>query len=457
MQLTVENLNSTQRLLKVTLPADQIRKMYDAEVHRNMKSARLPGFRKGHVPVNVVESRYGEQIMGQLLSQCVQDSLQDAQKQNGIHIVGKPQVSFGNTSIRDGHDITYDITVDVYPELELHPLQDLSVREVTSHITAADIDAMIERIRDQRARWQVDDTLAAAADLLVYLDIRTVRDTDRGEDGSGGRTTNEFPLIIGRNSPYPGFDEKIIGHHAGDRFSFSLEYAPDTTPEVLAGHSFDFEVSIKSVSRKILPEVDEQLIRAMGVRDGTMESFRREVERNLQRTMSDELHRTNFRHVTDALLKEYGEFELPQSLIEREHEALIETFARRMAQYQHGRDRRRLDLDKLVDDVARDRLREIAVRRARFEVIMFNITRSKEFTGPTQEQINDECRLQAAAYENADAAAAEIRNDRVLYQGVIEAATEKAFVSYVLGHATATQEDMSFSSLLSAGREGEAQ
>ena len=454
MQLTVENLNSTQRLLKVTLPADQIKKMYDAEVHKNMKSARLPGFRKGHVPMNVVESRYGEQIMGQLLSQCVQDSLQDAQKQNRLHIVGKPQVSFGNTSISDGRDITYDITVDVYPELELHPLQNLSVREVTSHITADDVDAMIERIRDQRARWQVDDAMPAAADLLVYLDIMTVRDNDSGEDGSGGRMTNEFPLIIGRNSPYPGFDEKIIGHLAGDKFSFSLEYAPDTTPEVLAGHRFDFEVAVKSVSKKILPEVDEQLIRAMGIRDGTMESFRREVERNLQRTMADELHRANFRHITDALLEEYGEFELPKSLIDREHEALIETFARRMAQYQQGRVRRRLDPDELIDDVARNRLREIAERRARFEVIMFNITRSEGFTGPTAEQINDECRLQAAAYENADAAAAELRNDRVLYQGVVEAATEKAFVSYVLGQASATQEDMSFSSLL-ASREGE--
>lgn len=438
MQLTVENISSTQRLVKVTVPSEDLQKVYDAQVRKTMKTARMDGFRKGHVPANIIESQYGKQILEKLMSDFIGQSISSAEKENKIAIVGHPKVKI--EKLQKGEDLAYELTVDVFPEFEVKPLDALNIDVVKSEVKDGDVDKMIEVLRNQQATWKNNDTLGAQKDNLLYIDF-TAKDGDK--EVTKGKNY-EFPLVIGRNSPYPGFDDQLIGHKTGDSVSFRLKLPEDFHDKDIAGKEIDFEVKIKSVSEKILPEVDDRFIAKFGVKDGKLSTLKTELAKNMNRELIKAVHAANSQNVFNALLEQYGEFEIPESLQEQEMGFLKQRIKQQYTQAGIKEDQ---IPDDFLTDTMKEQLDAEAAKRARFQVILYNIAREKDFKGPTPEQINEECRLMAQAYENSEEVAAQIKKNRELFQNVFSQAYDKSFVQFVIDNAKTTEVPKTFSEL----------
>lgn len=320
MQVSVHVGEGLTREMRVDLPAEDIEAEIDKRLQRFARSARAPGFRPGKVPLRLLRQQYGDQVRGEVFGEMVQSTFQTAMQQQALQPIGMPSIE-PEVDHKAGR-YAYKASFEVFPVFEFKSLANTTIERPVAEVTEADIDLMIERLRDQRRTWL---EVARAAQQGDQLKVSFQGSID-GEPFEGG-TAENFPIEIGSDRMIPGFEEQLIGASVGGECAFDLRFPEDYHGKHLAGQNAHFKVQIHQIFEPKRPEVDADFIKEMGVGSGEMTEFRADVRDSMDREMQNRIHELVKAQVMDLLI-EANPTELPQSLIDQEVRAVRESFSK---------------------------------------------------------------------------------------------------------------------------------
>ncbi|MCB1657616.1 MAG: trigger factor [Pseudomonadales bacterium] len=328
MQVSVENVSTLERRLKIAVPAAQVEQTVNKKINQAARTIKMDGFRVGKVPLNVIKKRYGASIRAEALDDIIRDAYVGALQQTELKVAGFPNIE--PISFDEGKDVEFAAVVEVYPEVTLADFAALAVERPTSEVTDADIDTMIANLRRQRAKWEESTEAAAEQDRLTIDFEGSVA----GEKFDGG-TAQDFNIVIGAKRMIPGFEEQLVGAKAGDELTITVTFPADYQAENLAGKEAQFKINVKKVVKPVLPELDAAFLEAFGIKDGNVEQFRADVRKNMERELKNAIRAKVKASVFDALVNA-NSLEVPKALvadeINRQRQQAIQQFGGKSAQ-----------------------------------------------------------------------------------------------------------------------------
>ncbi len=439
MQASIENLEGLKRRITVTVPAEDVKKAYAASLRKYAKNVRLDGFRKGHVPTKVLENYYGASIMSDVVDALIKDTLFKAIDECGAVNASAPEI--GTESAFDPQaDFTYKATFEVFPQVEDKPLSEMPLKVVNSEISDADVDKMIERLRMQQSKWQVNEAAEVADGKLAKIDFVGRVDGVEFEHGSA----KDYSLYVGHTSMIPGFTEQIIGHKAGDHFNIQVTFPEDYHEESLKGKNAEFEITVNSVSDQIMPELNADFFKLFGTEDGSYETFRADLLRNMEREQSKALIRAQRDNVCSALLDYFGPFEIPAAAVDNERKRMCEADVEHLKSY-----RIPVKQDPYSDP---ERHKTDAENSVRLSCIIQHFVEKSGLKSPSDESVESILSMIADAYEDPEMVKREIRKDSKQFSSIRNQAFEHDVFNYIQNNSKCEQQQVSFFELLELAR-----
>ncbi|RUM53408.1 MAG: trigger factor, partial [Marinomonas sp.] len=320
MQVSVETTSPIERVLTISVPAARIDDKVNAEVAKTAKTVRIDGFRKGKVPVSVVKKRFGQSIRMEALEQVMRDAYVEAIQAESINPAGMPAIEPKN--IAEGADLEFVAKVEVYPTIELADASKIEVNRVVADVTEADVDTMLETLRKQNAEWSAVEREAKDGDQ-VTIDFEGFL----GEEAFEGGAAQGHKLVLGSNSMIPGFEEGIVGIKAGEERTITVTFPESYQAEHLAGKEASFKITAHEVADQVLPELNDEFASKFGLETADLASLRAEVQKNMERELSQAVKAKLKNSLFDQLLA-LNPVDVPASLVEQEVNGLRQQAAR---------------------------------------------------------------------------------------------------------------------------------
>ena len=322
MKTEFTDISATQKTLTIEIPVDIV----DAEINRvakgYTKQARIPGFRPGKVPTNLVKKRFKEQILHDVAHGLIPRAVDEALQERGIEPVDTPNIK--DVALEEGQPLKFTAAIETVPPFDVG---DLSTIEATRHpsvITDEAVDKTLQNLRQRGAKFEpVEDRGVENGDTVV-LDIER-KDADGKPDSH-----NDVSLELGSPANPPGFDAELIGLRTAESKTFTIHFPDDYAVKEMANTDVEYSVTVKDIRRKVLPELDDEFAKDVGAFE-SLGALRDRVRADLQQESED--HATQ--HLRTDVLKQLSErvtFDLPPSLVDREMDRRIEEFASRLMQ-----------------------------------------------------------------------------------------------------------------------------
>lgn len=428
MQVSVETTQGLGRRLSITIKAEDITKAVDKELINTAKKVRIDGFRKGKVPLKVVEQRYGASILQDALSDLMQRNFVEAIIQEKLNPAGKP--TYIPTEYKKGEDYTFTVEFEIYPQVEIKNLDKIEVEKPIAEVSDADVETMIETLRKQQGSWKEIDQEAKEQNR-VTLDF--VGQVD-GAEFEGGKA-NDFALVLGQGRMIPGFEDAIIGHKAGDQFDINVTFPEDYHAENLKNKPAVFAATLKKVEELELPELTEDVVKRFGIANGSVESLRDEVRKNMSRELNATIRNKIKNQAIDGLAKN-NEIDVPSALIEGEVDVLRQQAASRFG----GNTKQAMDLPKELFEA--EAKRRVVVGLLFREIIDSNKLKADE------ERVKSLIDEIATAYEDPKEVLEYYNKDKKAMDNIRSVALEDQVVDLLLASAKVTEKHYSFSELM---------
>ena len=425
MQVSIESSKGLERQLKVGVPAGKIDDEVLQRLQKATKTAKIKGFRKGKVPLQVVKQYYGKGLRQEVVGELVNSSFYEAIQQEKLRPVGQPRID--DIQDKPGEDLQYKATFEVYPEVKLADLKKISVLRPVSEVTQPDIDKMIDVLRDQQATYDVEDKVAEDGDQ-INLDYVG---THKGEEFPGGKAEGQA-LVLGSNSMIPGFEDGLLGLGAGDEKVLKLKFPKDYHAEDLKGKAVQFSVKVHSVAVKNLPELNDEFFKRYGVESGGADKFREDVESNMERELRNAVRSKVKNRVMDQLFK-LNQVELPEALVANE----ITQLKQQMVQQFGGG--QQLDLNMLPDDMFKAK----AERRAALGVIVSEVIKVESLE-PDEQQVRARVDEIASTYEQPSEVVDYYYSKPELLSSVEAVVLEDQVTELVLSKCKLKEENLSY-------------
>lgn len=314
MQVSVENTSALERRMTIGVPAERIETEVNKRLQQTARRAKVPGFRPGKVPMSVIRQRYEASARQEALGDLIQETFYEAVVEQKLNPAGAPAVE--PKVFEKGKDLEYVATFEVFPEFEVKGLDGIEIERQDSSVEDADIDKMLDVLRKQGTRYEAVNR-AAANDDQVTLDFVGTQD---GEAFAGG-SAEGTKLVLGSGRMIPGFEDGLVGAKAGDERVLDLTFPEDYQNLDLAGKAAQFKVTVKEVAAPELPELNEAFFKQFGVEETTVEGFRAEVRKNMDRELRQALKTKVKNQVMDGLLAA-NQIEVPAALISNEVDRL---------------------------------------------------------------------------------------------------------------------------------------
>ncbi|PAW37423.1 trigger factor [Pantoea vagans] len=428
MQVSVETTQGLGRRITITVAADSIESAVKKELVDVARKVRMDGFRKGKVPMNIVAQRYGASVRQDVLGELMTRNFVDAIIKEKINPAGAPNYVPGE--YKEGQDFTYSVEFEVYPEVELKGLENIEVEKPVVEVTDADVDTMLDTLRKQQANWIESDATAGPEDRAT-IDFNGSVD---GEEFEGGKAT-DFVLAMGQGRMIPGFEEGVVGHKAGETFTIDVKFPDDYHAETLKGKDAKFEIVLKKVETRELPELTEEFIKRFGVEDGSVAGLRTEVRKNMDRELKGAIRNRIKTQAIDGLV-EANEIDVPAALVDSE----IDVLRRQAAQRFGGNEQQALELP-------RELFEEQAKRRVVVGLLLGEVIRTHELKAD-EARVNTMIEEMASAYEDPKEVIEFYSKNNELMNNMRNVALEEQAVEAVLAKAKVTEKETNFQELM---------
>ena len=430
MQMTLETLGQLERRLHVAVPIEQIEGEVQKRLARLAKTVKIAGFRPGKVPLKMVTQQYGPQVRSDVISDTVQSSLNDAIRAQNLRVAGYPRIEPKQPAAEDQFE--FSAVFEVYPEITLGDLSGVKIMRPVADVTAIDVEHTLDVLRKQNVRYELVARSAQSEDR-VMVDFSGRID---GVEFPGGQA-KDFAITLGEGRMLPEFDTALSGMSAGETKTFKLVFPPGYHGREVAGRTAEFSLTVHSVARPILPEIDAEFARKFGIASGSVDELRSEVAANLKLELKRKIEAALKQQVIQAL-RSTSQLVVPKSLVELEAENLL----RRTSEEMKQRGARESNLPTTADI-----FRPQAEERVAFGLILNEIVRVNQLQ-PKPEQVRALVAEAAQTYEQPDAVIRWHYEKPERLNDFQTAAVEHNVVEWALGRARVEDQPTTFSELM---------
>jgi trigger factor len=394
MKTEVVDVSPTRKEIKIEIDAALVRSAYDRVTAQYAKMANVPGFRKGHTPRSVVQTRFKNEIRGEVLREIVPQAVQDAIEERGLVVLGEPDIHLDNSEALEklgAEPVSIHVHVEVLPEVALGEYKGLEAARRVRPVMDEDVERVIDGLREASASLEpVEDRGAELGDTV------TVNFTGKFVDDAEAEDINveEVDVELGGPGVQQEFTDNLLGVKADETKTFSVNYPEDFTSKGLAGKRVDYTADVTAVRRKVLPDADDEWARSIGEEFETLEALRAKVREDLEaRTKMESENRLR----SDVMRKlvETHQFEVPQTLVEHQTQHRMQTLMREMMG--QGVDPRQTEINW---DGVRDEMRGQAADDVRGSMLLETIA-ERENLAVSDEEIEEEIQRIAEASRQA--------------------------------------------------------
>ncbi len=378
------DVSDTKKNLVVEIPSTIVDAEIDKVSRDYSRAARIPGFRPGKVPAKVVRQRFRDQILHDVAHGLIPRAVDEALRERGVEPVDTPDIQ--DVVVEEGQPLKFTATFETVPPIDPGDYSGLTLRKKPVSIDDEAVEQALEQLRERAARYEpVEDRGIANGDSVLMDMVRiAVAPPKEGEEPESGepeeqtdRHENITVDIGGRANP-PGFDEQLLNLSAGDSKSFDVVYPADYTIAELAGTTVKYEVTIKAVRRRVVPDLDDELAKDMGEFQ-SLDALRSRVRADLEHEATHESER----EMRSELLKQLAarvEFDVPASLVDREVDRRVEEFVRRLIEQQIDPMRTNINWEEF-----RERQKEAASEAVKSALVLDEVARRESLAAADDE------------------------------------------------------------------------
>ena len=423
MQVSVENTSALERRMTIAVPAERVETEVNKRLQQTARRAKVAGFRPGKVPMSVIRQRYEEAARQEAFGDLVQSSFYEAVVEQKLNPAGAPAVE--PKSFEKGKDLEFVAIFEVFPEFTVAGFDSINVERLSAEVADADLDNMLEVLRKQNTRFE---TVERAAQIDDQVNIDFVGKVD-GEEFAGG-SAKGTQLVLGSGRMIPGFEDGLVGAKAGEERVVNVTFPEDYQNLDLAGKAAEFTITVNSVSAPQLPELNEEFFAQFGIKETTLEGFRTEVRKNMERELRQAIKTKVKNQVMDGLLAA-NPIEVPKALLENEVNRL-----RVQAVQQFGGNIK-------PEQLPAELFEEQAKRRVVLGLIVAEVVKQFDLK-PDEGKVREMIEEMASAYQEPEQVISwYYKNDQQLNE-VRSVVLEEQVVDTVLQKATVTDKSVSY-------------
>lgn len=325
MKSELVDVNETRRDLTIEVPSDVVSEAIGHAAAKLGKQARIPGFRPGKVPSNVIRQRFKPQIMQDVAEHLIAKAVGEALTEKGVEPVDTPDIK--DLVLEEGKPLTFKASFDVVPSFDPGDLSTIEAVEPSRAVADDAVGQSLERLRERHARYEPVESGAVEAGHTVVVGLERQGTDKEGKPGEVDKH-EQVNIELGAPSNPPGFDAEVIGMTPGASKSFTITYPEDYTIPELAGGKVNYTVNLKEIKKRVVPTLDDELAKDLGD-FASLEDLRKRIREDLEH---EAMHAAE-RQVRQDVMRQLATrvpFPVPSSLVEREIDRRIEDFARRL-------------------------------------------------------------------------------------------------------------------------------
>lgn len=365
MLLNFEDISPVRKAIEVEIPADRIAHEAQRVTSEFGRHAKLPGFRPGKVPANVVRTRFAREIQEEVMSRLLPVSFREAIADRGLEPVGDPQLEHLDPFI-EGAPVKYKAKFEVKPQIDLQEYRGIEVAEPATEVSDADVDAMVERLREQASSYRLESERGLQDGDFAVIDI-----VSTAEGMETKRDTGH--LKIGEEGPLPELHEVLQGKKPGETAVVEKAYRDDAANEEFRNRTVRHEVTVKEIRVQEKPEVTDEFAKSFGGWESVTE-MREAIAADIRRHREAEALRAKRNQIGEVLLERHH-FEVPEALVDDELGKSMQNYARFLASQGVNLETADLDWRKIGEE-----FRPEAVKRAKRGLILEAIARKENIT-----------------------------------------------------------------------------
>ena len=390
MSVQVEKLEKSMAKLTIEASAEDFEAAIDKAYKKNRSKIAMPGFRKGKAPRKMIEKMYGAGIFYEdAANAIIPDAYADAAKESGLEIVAQPEIDV--VQIESGKPFIFTATVAVKPEVTLGEYKGIEVEKKTAEVTDEDINAEIDRVRENNSRMiTVDDRATQDGDTVVIVFDGYVD----GEQFEGGKA-EDYSLVLGSHTFIDNFEDQLVGKNIGDDVEVNVTFPDQYQAEELQGKPAVFKVKIKEIKVKELPEVDDEFAQDVSDFD-TLAEYKEDLKKKLLESAEAAISREKEEAVITKII-ENAQMDIPEPMVDTQTRQMMQEFAQRiqsqglsLEQYMQFTG---LTPQKMIED-----LKPQALKRIQSRLVLEAVVAAENIEA-TEEEVQKEIENMASMYQ----------------------------------------------------------
>lgn len=379
MKAKVEKLETNVIKLEIRVEAEKFDAAITKAYNKNKTRYNIPGFRKGKVPMAMVKKFYGvEAFYDDAVNFAIDESYPAALAEENIRPVDYPQIDI--VELGEGKELVYTATVTTYPEIELGEYKGLDIKKPVYEVEDTEIEKQIAEMQEKNARIEIKKEGTVAKGDIAVIDFKGYIDGTAFEGGEG----SDYSLEIGSGTFIDNFEDQLIGLAIGDKKEVNVSFPESYGKDDLNGKAAMFEVEIKSIKVKELPELDDEFAKDVAAVD----SFA-ELKENLKNTLvknNDEKAEREFEEAVITAIIESSKMDIPEAMVSKEIDAMLQDLEGRL-KYQGLSLEQYMEFTGNTTEKMRDFMKENAERKVKADLVLEAVSKAEEIKA-TEEQLN---------------------------------------------------------------------
>jgi len=407
--------SATKREIVVEIPVEDVARQTDSLIQKYQKVARIPGFRRGHVPASIIRQRFSEEIKTDMVEALIPRFFRREAERLSLHPVSQPRVT--DLHVHDGEPLRFKAAFDVLPEIKLEGYQELRADKPEIAVSEDDVERALTDLRERHASFNPVEGRALADGDFAQVSLDGNPKTGEGQPVHMDEVLVE---IAGQNT-MPEFTEHLRGSNAGDERTFDVNYPEDTQDKRLAGKTFSYAVKVKSIKQKSLPELNDDFAKQLG-NFQTVDDLRKTVREQIESERKHEAEHAAKDKLVQELIQR-NDFEVPDSLVEQQIDIRLERGLRALAaQGLTAEQMKKMDLQRLragqreqaIHDVKAALLLERVAEEENIQVSNEELDRELESLARQSKQTSEAVRARLTRDGGLDRIRTRIRNEKTL-------------------------------------------
>ncbi|MDD3839584.1 MAG: trigger factor [Clostridia bacterium] len=390
MSSQLQKLENNTAKLEITVSHKDFAKGLQKAYLKNKKKYSVPGFRKGKVPYKVLENYYGEAIFYEdAINMVCPDAYQKAIEEHNIEPVDSPEIDIEH--IGAGDDFVFTAQVTVKPDVELGEYKGIEVEKVEYNVKEEDVDKQLEQMQESNARLIAIEDRAVQDGDIVTIDFKGSID---GEEFEGGKAENQ-PIEIGKGNFIPGFEEQIVGMEHGEEGTIKVKFPEDYHAKEFAGKEAEFEIKVKEIKEKELPELDDEFAKDVSEFD-TLDELKKDAKEKLEEAAKNR----SKQQMENALIEKVAanaNVDIPEAMVNNKVDDMVREFELTLM-YQGMRLDDYLSMVQMTMEDFKEKFRDDAYNIVKNMLVLEKIGKAEEIK-VSDEDIEEEYKKLAEQYK----------------------------------------------------------